>query len=177
MSDARIETSVIPKAAYVIAGIIYVAGYLVIRYAAIPSDPQSVNWPEAGKLALSLCAPLIVAAYILLIGYVNGDAKRRGMRSVMWTLLAIFIPNAIGIILYFLLRDPMPMICSGCGATVKSTFTFCPHCSTPMRPTCTQCGRGIERGWRHCPYCGAAAPTANQLPPQSTQPASGPVQT
>ncbi len=49
--------------------------------------------------------PLFVL--VLLIGYVYADAKRRGMRYVMWTLLAIFIPNAIGIILYFVMRDPL----------------------------------------------------------------------
>ena len=30
---------------------------------------------------------------------------------MLWTLLAIFIPNAIGIILYFILRDPVPVPC------------------------------------------------------------------
>jgi RNA polymerase subunit RPABC4/transcription elongation factor Spt4 len=177
MIDSRIKTSVIPKVAYVLAGIAYVGGYFVMRYAAIPSDPQSVDWPGAGKLFLSLFVPLIAVVYILLVGYIYGDAKRRSMRALLWTLLAIFIPNAIGIILYFLLRDPIPMNCGGCGAVVKSTYTFCPNCSTSMRPTCTQCGRGIERGWRHCPYCGTVAPIANQFPPQSTRPVSGPIQT
>ena len=29
------------------------------------------------------------------------------MNYVMWTLLAIFIPSAVGVILYFILRDPI----------------------------------------------------------------------
>ncbi len=173
MNDARSKTSVIPKLAYVLAGIVYVAGYLVMRYAAFPSAPESVNWPEGGKILLSLLVPLIAVVYILLIGYIYGDSKRRLMRAWLWTLLAIFIPNAIGIILYFFMRDPMPFYCSKCGASVKSAYTFCPNCSTPLRPTCAQCGRGIERGWKHCPHCGAAAPGENKATPQVV---SGPSQ-
>jgi RNA polymerase subunit RPABC4/transcription elongation factor Spt4 len=176
MIDSPIKTFQIPKVACVLAGITYVAGYFVMRCAAIPSDPKNVDWPESGKIFLSLFVPLIAVVYILLVGYIYGDAKRRGMRALLWTLLAIFIPNAIGIILYFLLRDPMPMVCRGCGAAVKSAYTFCPNCSTPMWPPCTQCGRGIEHGWRHCPYCGTAAPAGNRFPQQSAAPGSGPLQ-
>jgi hypothetical protein len=175
MTDSRTRTSVIPKLAYVLAGIIYFAGYFVMRYAAIPSDPKSVDWPEGGKVFLSLFVPLIAVIYILLIGYIYGDSKRRGMRSWLWVLLAIFIPNAIGIILYFFLRDPMLVHCSGCGASVKSTFTFCPNCSASLRPTCPQCGRGMEPGWKHCPNCGAAAPAVNQNSSQGGQSAPGPI--
>ena len=131
--------------------------------------PNTQRWPEPAKdiLLLSLIAPLFAVVWILLIGYIYGDAERRGMRQWLWVLLAIFIPDAIGIILYFILRDPMPFYCSRVAArTTKSTYTFCPNCSTPLRPTCTQCGHGIERGWKHCPNCGAAAPAANSLAPQ-----------
>ena len=62
-----------------------------------------------------------------LLGYVYGDARRRGMRYVMWTLLAFFIPNGIGVILYFILRDPMPTYCSKCGASAKAAHAFCPR--------------------------------------------------
>jgi RNA polymerase subunit RPABC4/transcription elongation factor Spt4 len=90
------------------------------------------------------------------------DAKRRGMRYVMWTLLAIFIPDAIGIILYFILRDPLPKPCTGCGAAVKPGFTYCPKCGTEVRPACSSCGKAIEPDWLNCAYCGkkiAVAPT------------------
>jgi len=60
---------------------------------------------------LSLIGVAFLGAFVLLVGYVFGDAKRRGMNHVLWTLLAIFIPNAIGIILYFILRDPIPVPC------------------------------------------------------------------
>jgi hypothetical protein len=175
MTDSRTRPSVIPVTAYVLAGIVYLAGYLVMRYLAIPSDPTSVNWPAGGKFFLSIVAPLVLAAWVLLIGYTYGDAKRRGMRYVMWTLLAIFIPYAIGIILYFILRDPLPRPCPGCGASVKTSFIFCPHCATALRPTCPQCGRAIERSWSHCPNCGAATPGGKQIVPPVGQTAPGPL--
>jgi len=173
MNGSQPKTSVIPKVAYVIAGIVLLCGYFVMRYAAIPSDPKSAGWPEGGKVLLSALVPLVGAAWVLLIGYIYGDSKRRLMRPWLWTLLAIFIPDAIGIILYFILRDPLPFYCSKCGASVNAKFTFCPSCATPLRPTCTQCGRGLERGWAHCPHCGVAAPAANQISPSTGTPAPG----
>jgi Double zinc ribbon len=175
MTDSHRKKSVIPITAYVIAGIVYLAGYFVMRYLAIPSDPTNVNWPVGAKIFLSVIAPLVLAAWILLVGYVYGDAKRRGMRYVVWTLLAIFIPYAIGIILYFILRDPLPTPCPGCGASVKTSFIFCPHCATALRPTCPQCGRAIERTWSHCPNCGAAIPVGAQAVPPAGQIAPRPL--
>jgi len=177
MNDTRNKKSVIPKLVYVLAGVAFVAMFLVMRYAAIPSDPKNVNWPEAGKVLLSLFASLVVAAYILAIGYIYGDAKRRLMRAWLWTLLAIFIPNAIGMILYFFLRDPLPFYCSICGASAKSAYTFCPNCAAPLRPTCARCGRAMDRGWAHCPHCGAAAPASggNKIAPPAVSPPSQPL--
>ncbi|MGA7226575.1 MAG: PLDc N-terminal domain-containing protein, partial [Candidatus Acidiferrales bacterium] len=69
--------------------------------------------PQVGKIFMMVCPGIIVVVWILMIGYVYGDAKRRGMRHVMWTLLAIFIPDMIGVILYFILRDPLMNKCPG----------------------------------------------------------------
>ncbi len=178
MTDTRSRTSVIPKAAWVLAVVSYVVFFVVIRVGLFVHDPHASQWPEAAKLVLSCLLPLFPFGYFLLIGYIYGDAKRRLMRAWLWVLLAIFIPNAIGIILYFFLRDPLPFFCSNCGAPAKSTFTFCPNCSTPLRPTCTQCGRGMERGWAHCPSCGAAAPSGKQpAAPSGSLPAVDTTQT
>jgi RNA polymerase subunit RPABC4/transcription elongation factor Spt4 len=102
---------------------------------------------------------LVAAAWILLVGYVYADAKRRGMRYVMWTWLAALIPDGIGIILYFLLRDALPRPCPGCSTVVKAGYTFCPHCGAATQPTCPHCGRGVEGAWSHCPHCGSGLPS------------------
>jgi RNA polymerase subunit RPABC4/transcription elongation factor Spt4 len=95
---------------------------------------------------------------ILLVGYVYADSKRRGMRYVMWTWLAALVPDGIGIILYFVLRDPMPKACPQCSTAVPAKFMFCPHCGAAMQPTCSNCGRGVEPGWGNCPHCGTKLP-------------------
>jgi len=157
------EIQVVPKFVWAVALLAYVGVSIGLIFVAIPGYPDTSNLPQAGKVALGLFAGAVPAIYILLLGYIYGDAKRRGMRYIVWTLLAIFVPNAIGIILYFILRDPMPVFCPSCGARVKSTFTFCPQCAKALRPTCLQCGRALEHTWSHCPNCGAAAPAGTSL--------------
>ena len=58
---------------------------------------------------------------------------------MLWTLLAIFIPNAIGIILYFILRDPVPVPCPACGTPAKKGQAYCAGCGTAVRAACPQC--------------------------------------
>ena len=93
---------------------------------------------------LALLGVVPIALWVLLVGYVYGDARRRAMNAVLWTLLAIFIPSGIGIILYFILRDPIPAVCPGCGALAQP----------------------VEASWRNCPSCGASL-TADIQPPAS----------
>ena len=127
-------------------------------------DQGMQSLPEAGKIAVVFLPGAGAGFYVLLIGYVNGDARRRGMRYVMWTLLAMFIPNAIGIILYFILRDPLMKPCPGCSLIVRPGFTFCPHCGTSLRPTCSNCGKAVEIGWANCPQCGTKLPGVAPAP-------------
>ena len=168
------EMRVIPAVAKVLAVLAYLGVAIGLIAIAIPQSHGTSGLPKGGQIALGLFAAAIPAIYILLLGYIYGDARRRRMRYVVWLLLAIFVPNAIGVILYFILRDPMPVFCPQCGATVKSAFTFCPQCATALQPTCAQCKRPVERTWSHCPNCGTAISGANQAPvppaPPSPQP-------
>jgi RNA polymerase subunit RPABC4/transcription elongation factor Spt4 len=161
MSRFSEELKIIPKAARIVAVLIYVACVVFFTLLFMFSHDQGLqSTPQAAKVALVLAPGLVLAIYILLVGYVNGDAKRRGMRYVMWTLLAIFIPNSIGIILYFILRDPLLKPCPRCSQIVRPGFTFCPHCGTSLLPTCPNCGKGVELGWSNCPQCGTKLPGA-----------------
>ena len=113
---------------------------------------------------LSLVGVAFLGAYVLLVGYVFADARRRGMKQVLWTLLAIFIPNAIGIILYFILREPIPVPCPACGTPARKGHAFCAGCGAAVRTACPQCRQPIETGWRNCARCGAALTGASPLP-------------
>jgi RNA polymerase subunit RPABC4/transcription elongation factor Spt4 len=159
MSRFNQELKVIPGTARFIAALAYVAITTTITLFVLFSHDQGLaNTPQVGKLLLILCAGIVPAIWVLLIGYVYADAKRRGMRHVMWTLLAIFIPDAIGIIIYFILRDPLMKPCPGCSQVLKSGYTFCPYCGASLLPTCPNCGRSVELGWANCPSCGTKLP-------------------
>ena len=99
---------------------------------------------------------------------VYGDAKRRGMRHVLWTLVAMFVPNALGFIAYFILRDPLLQPCAACGATARRDFAFCPQCGSPLPRVCPSCRRPVEPIWPHCAHCGqkvhAQAETSTPAP-------------
>ncbi len=91
---------------------------------------------------MGLGAGLAGACYLLLIGYINRDAKRRGMSPLRFgRLWRLFIPNALGIILYFVLRQPLRGACPQCGYAVQTGFNFCPRCNYKLSPNCPQCQR------------------------------------
>jgi RNA polymerase subunit RPABC4/transcription elongation factor Spt4 len=90
---------------------------------------------------------------VLLVGYVNRDARRRGMNVALWTVLVIFVPNAIGFIIYFLMRQPLRIACPKCGVVADPAFNFCPKCKFNLHPTCPECHRGVQAGDLYCPFC------------------------
>jgi RNA polymerase subunit RPABC4/transcription elongation factor Spt4 len=118
--------------------------------------------PIAVMVLVGIFAGTIIACYIVLIGYINRDAGRRGMSRVLWTLLAIFIPNGLGIVLYFVLRKPRISHCPQCSAIVEPQFGFCPRCRCRLGPVCPQCQRGVNAGDKFCPYCGADIGAGNE---------------
>jgi peptidoglycan/LPS O-acetylase OafA/YrhL len=140
---------VIPSGGWIAAGIVFLLGFFLLSLLAMT---QHAPWPV--RFIAPIVIPALLAGYTLLIGYVYGDARRRGMRYVMWTLLAIFLANGIGIILYFILREPLPVHCTRCGAGVLPSHTFCPRCGFGVQPACQACHRAVQSGWTHCAWCG-----------------------
>jgi len=140
---------VIPLGGWIAAAIVFLLAFLCLSILAMTQDAP---WPV--KFIFPILVPAMLGGYTLLIGYVNGDARRRGMRYVMWTLLAIFLANGIGIILYFILRDPLLVYCPRCGAGVQTSHAFCPRCGAGVQPACQACHRIIQPGWTHCAWCG-----------------------
>lgn len=158
MSRFTKELRIIPTPAWVVGWLAYLACAMPLFFFAVPQDRDLGQWPRWGQGLFCFGMMLVIVAYIALIGYVYADAKRRQMKYVMWTLLSIFVPDAIGIILYFILRDPMPKPCPTCGNVVKPSFPFCPHCGTAVQPTCPNCGKGVDPNWANCPHCGIQLP-------------------
>jgi hypothetical protein len=155
MSRLREEGHVISRGVWVLAGVVSLTTSAGLFFLMSRNAPDFANWPSFVRALFLFGLPLILFSYVLFVGYVYRDSKRRGMRPVMWTLLVIFIPNMIGFILYFILRDPILQGCRQCGADVRTGFAYCPKCGTPRAQTCPQCRRPVESDWAHCPQCGS----------------------
>ena len=110
--------------------------------------------PIGFRIPLGFLMAALILTYGFLVSYVYGDAKRRGMRHVLWTLIAMFVPNALGFLAYFMLRDPLLQPCPACGATARRDFAFCPQCGSPLPRVCPNCRRPVEPSWPHCAHCG-----------------------
>jgi len=156
MSRFREELGVIPGVAWAIAVLATICMEVLLWQFAIPNDPKVRNWPFPAEVALSTLAAGVLGAYVLLVGYVYADARRRGMRHVLWTLIAIFVPNCIGIVLYFVLREPLTLCCPKCATPTKTTFAYCHQCGAEISPACPQCRRPVDATWKACPYCGTS---------------------
>ena len=144
------EMRIIPKWAYFLAGVAFICFQVVVEVAVTrsPNPP-----PIPLRIFLRIVPGILIACVVLLIGYVNQDAKRRNMNRTLWTLLVMFIPNAIGFILYFLLRQPATVPCPQCGTLMQPSFNFCPNCKYNLHPTCPGCQHAVNPGDKYCPYC------------------------
>jgi len=155
MSRFREELKLIPPVARVIGVALWIGIALLLLLLPFTQDPELRQWPLAAKLAVAALPGIPLFLLALLVGYVYADARRRGMRYVMWTFLAALIPNAIGIILYFILREPLWKPCPQCGTPGKPGYAFCQSCGAALARACPQCRHAVEPGWSHCVSCGA----------------------
>jgi hypothetical protein len=79
-------------------------------------------------VAFGFVVVALIAIWILGLGYVHADARRRAMPPILWTLIAAFIPNLLGFLLYFALRRPIPVPCPHCGQSMTAEHRFCSWC-------------------------------------------------
>jgi hypothetical protein len=164
----RDELHIIPKWLIVMVMVLFLiaqaAFFIANIYVHALSTPQGELWPFPNNAALSAlsvagivtAASIPLAALFLAFGYVNRDAKRRGMNSALWTILVMVLSPgwlALGFFIYFLMREPLPYNCPQCGATVGARFNYCPNCKCNLRPSCPQCKREVGETDKFCPYC------------------------
>jgi RNA polymerase subunit RPABC4/transcription elongation factor Spt4 len=147
------EVRILSPWVYVLVGLGFLAAIAAVVYATRSGKPP---FPLVAMVPLAIFGGTIVGCYILLIGYIYGDAARRGMSPLAWTLLAICVPNALGIVLYFVLRKPRVAICPQCGNALQPGFNFCPSCNHKLSPSCPQCQRVVGANDVYCPYCGTS---------------------
>ena len=164
------EMKIIPTWAWVLAVICFVAAQIFFNVVMAHHHPTG-GPPAWARPILGLLAGIGGGCYLLILGYINRDSKRRGMSPTLWTIIAIVIPNALGILLYFVLRQPLQSACPNCGHGVQSGFAFCPQCSHKLGLNCPQCQRQVSSEDVFCPYCGRSLHTPPAAPPQTNVPA------
>ncbi|HLW89176.1 MAG TPA: zinc ribbon domain-containing protein [Terriglobales bacterium] len=139
------------------AWILAAIGFLTMQFVFNVVIARQHDAPPAwARILLGLLVGLILTCYLLLIGYVNRDAGRRGMSRALWTAVSVLVPNGLGIILYFILRQPIVGNCPQCGHGVQHGFNFCPQCNYKLNPSCPQCQRIIRPEDTYCHFCGTA---------------------
>lgn len=145
-----------------------------------PGDESMRNEPALSYLALAGVITFGSAAFsamLFMLGYVYRDAKRRGMHAGLWTILVLILSSStffIGLIIYLLVREPLPFNCPKCSATVNARFNFCPNCKYNLHPVCPACQREVADDDKFCPYC-AAELSHTPKPPAGVVPDSNPL--
>jgi len=151
------EILVIPGWAYLVAVIVFLLVPICFFMLSDVWAPNS-GFPLPFKILLTFFPGILLAFLALMVGYVNKDAGQRGMSRTLWTLLVIFIPNAIGFILYFFLRNPLQTECPKCGTVVDQRVNFCPSCRYSFHQTCPKCSSAVRPGDTFCANCGDTIP-------------------
>jgi MFS family permease len=187
-STFREELRIIPKwlmwtclVLYIVAVVIGISVNLHNFDHGGPTFPGDPDFPHdralstLGLVGVTTGCGAVVACFLFMLGYVYRDAKRRGMHAGLWTLLVLILSPAyllIGLIIYLLVREPLPYACPQCSTTVNARFNFCPNCKYNLHPACPQCQREVSDNDKFCPYCAmelshAPKPPAEPLPDNS----------
>ena len=165
------EFRIIPKWVKGLCVVLYLIA-VGIGVTVVTVDPESRIFHD--NVAASVLAvigaitgvAIVAAAYILVLGYVNRDAKRRGMNSALWTwFVLLMLPTSVGVIgliIYLLVREPLPYPCPRCAKPVGPRFNFCPNCKCDLYPSCPNCKKEIAETDKYCPYCATELKPAAQ---------------
>ena len=124
--------SIVPKTVQLWASVLVGCGLLiglVAGYKTADQGARLLTMSMYGSAALVL--GIVLAIWLLCLGFVFADARRRDMRSVLWVLVAALFPHLLGFLLYFVMRHPIASTCTHCGQTIPLHQRFCSWCGTP----------------------------------------------
>jgi ABC-type Fe3+ transport system permease subunit len=159
----REELRIIPRWVKILCVVLYVLaiaiGVTIVNVSPNSRFPELHDNAAASTLAIigivTACA-IPFACFLLMLGYVYRDARRRNMNAPLWTLLVfILAPSSlvIGLIIYLLVREPLPYACPRCAQLVGPRFNFCSNCKCDLHPSCPNCKQEIAETDKFCPYC------------------------
>lgn len=126
-------SSIVPKQvqiwAWVVVGCTLLIG-LVAGYKA--ADQGAVLRTMSAFGSAALVFGILLAIWLLCLGFVFADARRRAMRPVPWVLVVALFPHLLGFLLYFVLRQPIALTCAHCGNSVPLHQRFCSWCGAAL---------------------------------------------
>jgi hypothetical protein len=142
----------IPLWSIILAVLVFAGSMYFFNHGPAPAHRRPGSLPM--HLITGYITGTTLASYVLLVGYVSRDVKRRGMSAALWMLVVIFMPGGIGAVVYFLLRQPIMVRCPNCTTELTAGVHFCPQCRFQVAPVCGQCFRGVQITDAYCPQCG-----------------------
>jgi hypothetical protein len=123
--------SVVPKAVQVwavaIVSVAVLIGLAVGGYAVANGEGLR---PMFAYASAALATGTVIAIWLLCLGFVFADARRRGMRAAGWMLVAMLMPNLLGFLLYFVIRRPLAAPCVSCNREIPVDQPFCSWCGS-----------------------------------------------
>lgn len=142
----------IPLWSIILAIAVFVGSMYFFNHAPAPRGRRPGSLPM--HLITGYITGTTLASYVLLVGYVSRDVKRRSMSAPLWMTMVVVMPGGIGAVVYFLLRQPISIRCPNCTTELTAGVHFCPQCRFQVAPVCGQCFRGVQITDAFCPQCG-----------------------
>jgi cytochrome bd-type quinol oxidase subunit 2 len=126
--------SIVPKTVQLWASVLVGCALLIGLVAGYKTAQEgAVLRTMSASASAALVLGIALAMWLLCLGFVFADARRRAMPSVPWVLVAALFPHLLGFLLYFVMRQPIASTCNQCGGTITLHQRFCPWCGAQQR--------------------------------------------
>lgn len=145
--------NMIPLWSVVLAVVVSVGALIYFNHNMPPPKYRRPGWMTSHWIFIYTMVTAL-ASYILMLGYVSRDVRRRGMPLALWMMIVAVMPGGIGGVVYFLVRQPIMVRCPNCTTELTAGVHFCQQCRFQLAPVCGQCFRGVQITDVYCQQCG-----------------------